>query len=311
MFVLDCDPGIDDAAAILLTLAAPALAPDAISIVAGNVETSLGAWNARGIVDLSGHAAPIYAGCPRPMVYDHVHAKHIHGEDGLNGQGFASVTTPLQQAHAVDFLIATLDAAAPASVTLCFVGPLTNLGVVLVKRPDLAAKVEKLVMMGGAIGVGNVTPAAEYNIYADPHAAQVVFTAPLKRVLLPLEATATALFDAATLARWGLQDNAATRFLMPLLSRPVTSPRFGGRGRPIHDLCAVAYCLWPELFSGRDCWVDIASEPGANRGRTTVDYWNIVGRANTFVVDQIDRDAMIERVFACFAATYGDAGAAR
>lgn len=306
MFVLDCDPGIDDAAAILLALAAPELRPAAITIVAGNVETSLGAWNARGIVDIAGRPAPIFAGCPRPMVFGHVHAKHIHGDDGLSGHGFTTVTTPLQARHAVEFLIKRLDAAPDASVTLCFVGPLTNLGVVLVQRPDLAAKVEKLVMMGGAIGVGNVTPAAEYNIYVDPHAAEVVFAAPLKRILLPLEATATALFDAATLARWAEQDNAATRFLMPVLSQPVTQPRYGGRGRPLHDLCAVAYCLWPELFSGRDCWVDIASEAGANRGRTSIDYWNIGGRANTFVVDQIDRVGMTERVFAIFAAAYGD-----
>jgi purine nucleosidase len=310
MFVLDCDPGIDDAAAILLMLAAPELAPAAVTVVAGNVESDLGAWNARGVVDIAGRPAPVFAGCPRPMLYDHVHAKHIHGDDGLNGGGFRAPATPLQPRHAVDFLIATLDAAAPNSVTLCFVGPLTNLAVVLVQRPDLAAKVEKLVMMGGAIGVGNVTPAAEYNIYVDPHAAHVVFAAPLKRVLLPLEATATALFDPATLARWGRQDNAATRFLMPLLARPVTTPRYGGRGRPIHDLCAVAYCLWPELFAGRDCWVDVATEPGANRGRTSIDHWGVEPRANCFVVDRIDREPLIERVLAVFAAAYGDAGAA-
>lgn len=307
MFVLDCDPGIDDAAAILLALAAPELRPAAITVVAGNVESAQGAWNARGIVDIAGKPAPVFAGCPRPMVYDHVHAKHIHGDDGLSGHGFEAVTTPLQPRHAVEFLIKRLDAAPPASVTLCFVGPLTNLAVVLVQRPDLAAKVDKLVMMGGAIGVGNVTPAAEYNVYVDPHAAQVVFAAPLKRVLLPLEATATALFDAATLERWAAQDNAATRFLMPVLTRPATQARYGGRGRPIHDLCAVAYCLWPELFSGRDCWVEVAAE-GASRGRTLVDYWNVGRRANTFVVDEIDRAGLFDKVFAAFAAAYGDAG---
>jgi purine nucleosidase len=309
MFILDCDPGVDDAAAILLALAAPDLRPAAITVVAGNVEAALGAWNARGIVDVAGRPAPVFAGCPRPMVYDHVHAKHIHGDDGLSGHGFATVTAPLQPRHAVDFLIRRLDSAAPGSVTLCCVGPLTNLGVVLVQRPDLADRVATLVMMGGAIGVGNVTPAAEYNIYVDPHAAQVVFSAPLRRVLLPLEATATALFDPATLARWGAQDTAATRFLMPLLSPPVTAPRYGGLGRPLHDLCAVAYCLWPELFSGRDCWVDIATEPGTNRGRTTIDVWDIGRRSNTFVVDAIARDALIERVLATFADAYGATGA--
>lgn len=294
MIILDCDPGLDDAVAILLLLSAK-IEVAGITTVAGNVELHQTQWNARGIVDRAPRRVPIYAGCPRPLALDHVHAKHIHGETGIANTKFDSVETPLETEHAVDFLTRTLHAAEDRSVTLCFVGPLTNLAVVLIKAPELARKVKKLVLMGGAIGLGNTTPAAEYNIYADPHAARVVFEADFPRVMLPLDTTSTVLVDIALAERVAGISTPAASFLAPLLALPVAHPRFAGKGRPMHDMCAVGYCLWPELFTGRDCNVVVDCAEGPGRGRTIIDYWGNTRKPNAMVIDRVDTETFLSR----------------
>lgn len=292
--VLDCDPGLDDAVAIILLLSAD-IDIAGITTVAGNVEVEQTQWNARGIVDVSPRRVSVHAGCPRPLVVEHVHAKHIHGETGIAGTRFDEVETPLDDEHAVDFLSRLLNGADERSVTLCFVGPLTNLAVVLVRSPALARKVRRLVLMGGAIALGNTTPAAEYNIYADPHAAKVVFEADFERVMLPLDTTSTVLIDKALAQRVAAIDNPAARFLAPLLALPVTHPRFAGKGRPMHDMCAVGYCLWPELFSGRECHVVIDCSDGPGRGRTIIDYWGNRSQPNAMVIDAIEAETFLDR----------------
>jgi len=302
MIVLDCDPGLDDAIAILLLLASREQDIAAITTVAGNVELSRTQWNARAIVDLSPRKAKVYAGCPRPMVFDHVHAKHIHGETGIPDTHFDTVECPLEREHAVDHLARLLEGAEERSVTLCFVGPLTNLGVLLVMRPELAIKVRRLVMMGGAIALGNTTPAAEYNIFADPHAAKVVFEADFPRVMLPLDTTSAVLVDEEISGRIEAHGNPASRFAGRLMRRPVSSPRFKGKGRPMHDMCAVGYCLWPDLFKGRECEVRIDCSEGMSRGRTVIDYWGIRGNANALVIDEVEAETFLSRVVERFAA---------
>lgn len=300
MIILDCDPGLDDAVAILLLLAAPE-AVAGITTVAGNVELHQTQWNARGIVDQAPRRVPVYAGCPRPLAVEHVHAKHIHGETGIAGTRFDTVETPLEDEHAVDFLTRTLQGAEDRSITLCFVGPLTNLAVVLIKAPQLARKVKQLVLMGGAIGLGNTTPAAEYNIYADPHAARVVFEADFERVVLPLDTTSTVLVDGALAERVASVGTQAAAFLAPLLALPVAHPRFAGKGRPMHDMCAVGYCLWPELFTGRMCNVTVDCSEGPSRGRTIIDYWGNTRQPNAMVIDQVNNEVFLDRFVAMLA----------
>tara|TARA_R100000365_G_C2731606_1_gene61766 strand:- start:259 stop:1176 length:918 start_codon:yes stop_codon:yes gene_type:complete len=295
MIILDCDPGLDDAVAIMLLLSVPGIEVAGITTAAGNVELHQTQWNTRGILDRAPRRVPVYAGCPRPLAVPHVHAKHIHGDTGIAGVRFEAVETPLEKEHAVDFLIRTLSSAPERSVTLCFVGPLTNLAVVLVKAPELAQKVERLVLMGGAIGLGNTTPAAEYNIYADPHAARVVFEADFERVVLPLDTTSTVLVDTALAARVAKIGTPGADFLAPLLALPVAHPRFAGKGRPMHDMCAVGYCLWPELFSGRQCNVTIDCSEGPSRGRTIIDYWGNKREPNALVIDQVDIEGFLTR----------------
>src|SRR5258706_1301532 len=176
--ILDCDPGFDDAVAILLALACPeAIDLVAIRTVSGNVGVAQTARNAGAVVALAGKPTPVYAGCPRPLVRAPRDAADIHGTDGMAGAVLPPSPRPVESEHAVDLLRRRLRAAPPASVTVCAVAPLTNLAAAVVQEPAVVRAVRRLVLMGGAIGLGNVTPAAEFNLFADPHAARVVFGA--------------------------------------------------------------------------------------------------------------------------------------
>lgn len=194
--IIDTDPGQDDAVAILLALASPAeLDVLGIVAVAGNVPLALTQRNARIVCELAGRRdVPVYAGCARPMQRELVTAEYIHGKTGLDGPVLREPTMPLQPQHGVDYLIDSLQRAEPGAVTLCTLGPLTNIGMALVKAPDIASKVRELVMMGGAyFEVGNTTPAAEFNIYVDPHAADVVLRSGIPVTIIPLDVSHKAL----------------------------------------------------------------------------------------------------------------------
>ena len=200
--IIDCDPGHDDALAILLALgSAEELEVLAITAVAGNVPLALTAANARAVVELAGRRdLPVHAGCARPLVRELVTAEYIHGRTGLDGAELPAPTLPLAEAHAVDALIELVRARPPGSVTLCTLGPLTNLALALLKAPDLAPRLKEIVLMGGAIGEGNITPAAEFNIYVDPHAAKLVFAAGVPLTMFGLDVTHQALVTPARLA---------------------------------------------------------------------------------------------------------------
>ena len=175
--VIDTDPGQDDAVAILLALASPELDVLGVTAVAGNVPLDLTGRNARIVCELAGRRdIPVFAGCDRPMARDLVTAEHVHGKTGLDGAELPSPAMPLQDAHAVDFLIETLRREPSGTVTLCPLGPLTNVATALERAPDIADRIPQIVLMGGAyFEVGNITPAAEFNIYVDPEAARIVF----------------------------------------------------------------------------------------------------------------------------------------
>lgn len=292
--IIDTDPGQDDAIAILLALASPdALELLGITCVAGNVPLSLTSENALKICELAGNVdVPVFAGCDAPMTRKLVTAEYVHGKTGLDGADLPAPTMSLQDGHAVDFLIDTLRREAPGTVTLCPLGPLTNIATAFRRAPDIVDRVQQIVLMGGAyFEVGNVTPAAEFNIYVDPEAADIVMKSGADIVISPLDVTHKALttrprIDAfralgtrvgETVAGW---TDFFERFDME---------KYGHDGAPLHDPTVIAYLLQPELFTGRHINVEIETQSDLTRGMTVADWWRVTDRpANALFLGDID-----------------------
>lgn len=293
--IIDTDPGQDDAVAILLALASPEFELLGITCVAGNVPLPLTSRNARIVCELAGRPdVPVHAGCDRPLVRDLVTAEHVHGKTGLDGIELWEPKMPLQPAHAVDFLIDTLRREAPGSVTLVAMGPLTNLGTALQRAPDIAARIGRIVLMGGAyFEVGNITPAAEFNIYVDPEAAALVFGCGAPLVVVPLDVTHKALTTRprveafrALPGRIGPAVAAWTDFF-----ERFDKEKYGSAGAPLHDPCTIAWLLAPELFSGREVNVEIEAEGRFTTGMTVADWWRVSERkANALFLGDVDAD---------------------
>jgi len=281
--IIDTDPGQDDAVAILLALASPEeLDVLGIVAVAGNVGLHHNANNARKIVELSGRLdIPVYAGCARPMRRDLVTAEHVHGDTGLNGPVLPDPAIPLQAQHGVDYIIDTLMAAEPGTITLCTLGPLTNIAMALVKEPRIAERVQELVMMGGAyFEVGNITPAAEFNIYVDPEAADIVLRSGIPIVIQPLDVTHMIQSTPERLAAIKGLGNRSGQAVYDMLtfSEGFDLKKYGWAGAPLHDPTVIAYLLQPSLFEGRACHVAIETASELTMGMTVADYWHVTGK---------------------------------
>jgi purine nucleosidase len=299
--VLDTDPGQDDALAILLALAMPErLDLRAICTVAGNVPLPLTTANALRLVELAARPeVPVHPGCDRPLIEPLRTAEFVCGPDGLAGAGLPPPRLAPSATHAVPALLALLEAAPPQGLTICALGPLTNLAVALAQRPDLARRIARLVVMGGARDLGNITADAEFNFHVDPHAAKIVLAAGVPVTLFGLHATHQAMATPARSAAIASLGTATARAVAGMLSRPRPGgrERFGADGHPMHDPCTVAWLLWPELFSGKDCFVDVETASALTLGRSSIDWWGRSGRPpNAFVVDRLDADALFARI---------------
>ena len=281
--IIDADPGNDDAVALLLALASSELATLGVTTVAGNVPLALTTRNARALVELAGRSnVAVYAGADKPLVRAPVSAEHVHGESGLGGVVLAEPLQPLAEEKAVDFIIRTLRDEPAGSVTLCALGPLTNIALALMQSPKIAARLREIVLMGGSgFAGGNVTPCAEFNIYADPHAAQVVFRSGVPIVMLPLDVTHQVISTRERIAAIGEIANRAGRTVAQLLTFAAATgvENYGGDGAPLHDPCVVAYLLRPELFAGRHINVEIETGSALTMGMTVADWWGVSGRA--------------------------------
>lgn len=294
--IIDTDPGQDDALAILLALASPVeLDVLGITAVAGNVPLHWTQVNVRKICELAGKpATPVYAGADRPMVRPLVTAEHVHGRTGLDGPDLPDPTMQLQTQHAVDFIIETLRREPAGSVTLCTLGPLTNMALALQRAPDIAARVQQVVMMGGGFFEGgNITPAAEFNVYVDPHAADVVFRSGIPLVVMPLDVTHQVLTTRKRVAAIGALGTPVAKATVELLEffERYDEQKYGSDGGPLHDPCVIAYLLQPGLFQGRDCHVAIETGSELTMGMTVVDWWGVTGKpANARVMRQVDAD---------------------
>lgn len=281
--IIDTDPGQDDAVAILLALASPAeLDVLGIVAVAGNVGLHHNANNARKVVELAGKLdVPVYAGCARPIRRQLVTAEHVHGDTGMNGPDLPDPAIPLQGQHGVDYIIDTLMAHEPGTVTLCTLGPLTNIAMALIKQPAIAGRIAEIVMMGGAyFEVGNITPAAEFNIYVDPEAADVVLRSGAPITMLPLDVTHQIQSTTERLSAIRAIGNKAGQAVYEMLtfSEGFDLQKYGWTGAPLHDPTVIAYLLQPDLFEGRHCNVTIEVDSELTMGMTVTDYWHVTGR---------------------------------
>ncbi|HVY50310.1 MAG TPA: nucleoside hydrolase [Devosia sp.] len=301
--IIDTDPGQDDAVAILLALGSPAeIEVLGIVAVAGNVGLAQNAVNALKVVELSGKTdVPVYAGCERPLRRKLVTAENVHGKTGLDGPALPAPKIRLRDQHGVDFIIDTLRREPKGTVTLCALGPLTNLGMAFVKAPDIVPRVREIVLMGGGLFEGgNVTPAAEFNIYVDPEAADIVFHSGIPITQVPLDVTHTMLSTRARVERFrglGNRTGKATAEMLEFFER-FDESKYGWEGGPLHDPCVIAWLLKPELFKGKH--VNVAIETGSEltRGMTVVDYWGVTGRSkNVNYLRSGDADGFYELLF--------------
>jgi inosine-uridine nucleoside N-ribohydrolase len=292
--ILDCDPGHDDAIALLLALASPEVRLLGVTTVSGNQTLEKTTANAIRVLDHVGRRdVPVSAGAQRPLTRERHVAAEVHGETGLDGPDLPPPSREPEPTHAIDW-IATTVAHNPEPVTLVATGPLTNVALFLARYPNLAAKLERVVLMGGAIGEGNITPAAEFNIWADPEAARRVFTSGLHLTMVGLDVTHKALMTpdhAQRLADSG-RAGGLVADLYDFFSR-FHARRYGWDGAPVHDAVALAQVVDPSLLQTTYCGVVVDTGPEPSRGRTHVDLRSATWEPNCHVAVDIDGERFL------------------
>lgn len=298
--IIDCDPGQDDAVALFLAMASPdELEILGITTVAGNVPLALTQRNARMMCDIAGrNDVRVFAGCDKPMVREAITAEYIHGNTGIDGVDVFEPETPLQERHAVDFIIDTLLSADEASVTLVPTGPLSNIGTAIDREPAILRHVRDLVIMGGAMREGgNRSPSAEFNILADPHAANIVFSCGRPTTAMGLDVTHQVLSTRERVESIADLKNSvaeATAGMLSFFHRHDTK-KYGSEGAPLHDPCTIAWLLRPGLFETRMCNLSVETESELTMGHTAVDFWHVTDRPhNVNWVHAVDADGFYE-----------------
>ena len=298
--IIDTDPGADDVVALLLALASPEeLNVLAITTVAGNVRLDKTSRNARLAREWAGREeVPVYAGAPKPLVRTPIYAENVHGQEGLPGIAVHEPKVGITKGRAVDYLIETLSKAAPHSITLALLGPQTNLALALVQAPEITQGIKEVVVMGGAhFNGGNITPVAEFNVYADPHAAQVVLASGVKLTYVPLDVTHKILTSEQRLKQIAGLNNQAGKLVGDILNEYVKADmaHYGLPGGPVHDASVIAYLLKPELFTGKLINVAIDSREGITFGQTLADWYDTLKQdKNVFWVENGDAQGFFD-----------------
>jgi purine nucleosidase len=300
--IIDCDPSPDDAVAILIALASPEeLDVLAVTTVGGNVPLQLTSKNARKALELAKRTGtPVYAGASAPLVRKLITAEHVHGHTGFDGYELPEPTMPLAGGFAADAIVDFVTSRKAGEVTLCCLAPLTNIALALAKEPRLGSHVREIVLMGGAFSEGgNITPAAEFNIYVDPEAAQRVLECGAPITMIPLDATHQALTTEDRLEKLRIISTPVSEAFYHLLkfNKIFDQSKYGWPGGPLHDATVVAYLLAPELFSGRKVNVTVECASALTLGMTVVDWWSVTERPRTvqFLRD-INADGYFELV---------------
>jgi purine nucleosidase len=298
--IIDTDPGLDDAVAILLALAAAEeLEVLGIVAVAGNLPLAQTERNARRVCELAGRPdVPVYAGCARPILRPLSTADRVHRETDRDRLLLPDPTMALQPQHGVDFLVETLQASEAGTITLCALGPLMNIAIALAKAPEVTGKIRELIVMGGScFELGNVTPAAEFNIHVDPHAAAIVFDSGIPVTMIPLDVTHQLVSTPPRVAALRVLGNRCGPAVAGLLTSFEKNRRskFGSRARALHDPAVIAYLLRPALYQGRDVNVAIETQSALTMGMTVVDWWGVTGRKpNVRLMNSVDADGFYD-----------------
>lgn len=292
--IIDTDPGQDDAVAILLALASPEIEVLAITAVAGNVPLPLTSRNALAVCELAGRAdVPVHAGADAPLVRPLVTAEHVHGRTGLDGADLPEPSTPLAAGHGADVIAETLMREPSGTVTLCPLGPLTNLAMAFERAPEAASRVREIVLMGGAyFEVGNITPAAEFNVYVDPEAAAAVLRSGAPITIASLDVTHRVLTtrDRVERLRGMGRVGGVVASWIGFFER-FDREKYGSDGAPLHDPCVIARLIRPELFTGRHVNVEVETGSDLTRGMTVADWWGVTDRApNATFLGGVDAD---------------------
>ena len=275
----------------------------AITAVAGNVPLDLTVTNSLALVELAGRTdVPVYRGSSRPMVKTLVTAEYVHGPTGLDGADLPPPSITEASGHAVDTIVELV--MSHEDVTLCTLGPLTNIGLALVREPAIAGRVRELVMMGGGFFEGgNTTPAAEFNVFVDPHAAQLVFTSGIPVVMMPLDVTHKALATPDRLQKFldlGSRAGDAVHGMLDFYDR-WDMEKYSTPGAPVHDAAVIAYLLEPGIYQGKHVFVEVETGVGPTQGMTVIDWWGVTeGEPNALVMNQVDADRffdlLVERI---------------
>ncbi|MBS6396859.1 MAG: nucleoside hydrolase [Clostridiales bacterium] len=273
--ILDCDTGHDDAIALMLASKHPDLELLGVTTVSGNAPLEHTLPNTLHVCQLLELNVPVYGGMDRPMVRDRFNATNVHGESGLDGPVFGPLLYKPQKEHAVEYIIRTL-MESDGDIVLVPTGPLTNIGMALRLQPKIAEKIRRIVMMGGAYGMGNITPAAEFNIYADPEAAHIVFSSGIPIVMMGLDLTEQALATMEIITRMENIGNKAGKLFGDMMRFTFVSQNecFGLEAGPVHDVTAVAYLVAPELFTLKEMNVQVDISHGISYGKTVCDFNN-------------------------------------
>jgi len=303
--ILDCDPGHDDAVAILLALAAPQqIEVLGLTIVGGNVPLARTVENALRVLLLADREdIPVYGGCPRPLLREMVTAEHVHGESGLDtasGQLLAMPKISRAELHAVNYLIDSIRASADKTLTLVATGPLTNVAAAIAMAPDIVDRLQQLVIMGGAYHEpGNITPAAEFNIFVDPHAAKAVFESGVNLIVFGLDITHQMRITPSRLASINKKGGRCGSVVADLLDffNQYDMSKYGWDGAPLHDPCTIAWLIEPTIFSGREMSVTVDINDGSNLGRTVADWYAVTDtKPNATVITDGDSDRFFDLI---------------
>lgn len=307
--ILDCDPGHDDAIALILALASPELELKAVTTSAGNQTPDKTLRNALRILTLLQRSdIPVAGGAVKPLMRELIIADNVHGESGLDGPELPEPSFAPQACNAVELIAQTLRAS-QQPVTVVATGPLTNIALLLTSHPELHAKISRIVIMGGAAMLGNWTPAAEFNIYVDPEAAEIVFQSGLPIVMAGLDVTHRAQIMSEDIERFRQLGNPVAGVVADLLDFFMEyhkQEKWGFQGAPLHDPCTIAWLIKPEIFTCVDRWVGVETQGKYTQGMTVVDYYSLTAnQPNTTVMMDVDRqafvDLLVERIGAAYA----------
>ena len=294
--ILDCDPGHDDAVAILLALSSSELEVLGITTVYGNVGLAFTSRNARIMVELAGKDTKVFAGASRPLLRERISAEDVHGKSGLEGPKFDEPTRPLEPQHAVQFIIDSIFEH-PNQVTLVPVGAFTNIALAMRTDPKIVPLIKEIVVMGGSTTLGNTSPAAEFNILCDPHAASIVFSSGVKLTMFGLNLTHQCLATPDRVARFrglGTKVGTVTAELLKFF-KLAYNKRYGFAGPALHDPCTIAYLIKPDLFTVQAMNVEVDILPGLSFGRTVCDVWDVTGKpANCDVAMTANADGFFD-----------------